>query len=131
MLYRLLADCVLLLHFAFVAFVVGGGLLVLCWPRWATLHVPAALWGVVVEYSGAICPLTPLEVAWRERGGGAGYAGGFLDHYLTAVLYPAGLTRRAQLALGTIVLATNAVVYATLVVRWRRRAQVRLKSIQP
>ncbi len=120
MLYRILADLVLLLHLGFVAFVVLGGLLVWRWPRWAWLHVPAAVWGVVVEYSGSICPLTPLEVAWRERGGEAGYPGGFLDHYVTAVLYPAGLTREVQIALGTLALVLNAAIYSALVLRRRK-----------
>jgi hypothetical protein len=93
MFYRSLADLVLLLHFGFVAFVALGGLLVWRWPRWAWLHVPAALWGVFVAYTGSTCPLTPLESAWRHRGGEVGYPGGFLEHYVTAILYPIGLTR--------------------------------------
>ncbi|MGH7899415.1 MAG: DUF2784 domain-containing protein [Candidatus Binatia bacterium] len=119
--YRLAADLVLVGHFAFVAFVVLGGLLVLRWPRMAWAHVPAALWGVLIEYSGSLCPLTPLEIAWRERGGEAGYPGGFVEHYVTAVLYPQGLTREHQIVLGTLVLAINAALYSVLILRGRRR----------
>jgi PPOX class probable F420-dependent enzyme len=115
MIARLLADAVLVVHLAFVAFVVGGGLLVLRSPRWAAVHLPAAAWAVLVEYSGWTCPLTPLENALREQSGDAGYAGGFIDHYLTALLYPAGLTRSAQIALGTIALVVNAGIYLRLV----------------
>jgi Protein of Unknown function (DUF2784) len=119
MFYRSLADLVLLLHFGFVAFVVLGGLLVLRWPRWAWLHVPAALWGVFVEYTGSTCPLTPLEIAWRQRGGEVGYPGSFLEHYVTAILYPTGLTRGLQIGLGTLALAINTAIYSALIVRHR------------
>jgi uncharacterized protein DUF2784 len=122
MLDRFLADLVLLIHFGFVAFVVLGGVLVLRWPKFAWVHLPAVLWGAFVEYTGSICPLTPLEIALRHRGGEAGYPGGFLEHHLTGVLYPAGLTRQVQIGLGTLALAINAAVYGSAVVRHRRRA---------
>jgi hypothetical protein len=121
---RIVADLVLLLHFGFVAFVVFGGLLVLRRPIWAGLHVPAVLWGTFVECTGAICPLTPLEIAWRQRGGEAGYPGGFLEHYVTAVLYPAGLTRELQIGLGILVVVINAAIYSAVVVHHRRRTRL-------
>ena len=98
-------------------FVALGGLLVIRWPRVAFAHVPAVVWGVIVEYSGWTCPLTPLETTLRRLGGEAGYGGGFIDHYAIALLYPAALTRGTQLVLGTLVLAVNAVVYLTLLRR--------------
>jgi hypothetical protein len=116
--YRILADAVLLLHFAFVAFVVLGGLFVLRWPRLAWLHLPAALWGAAIEFAGAVCPLTPLENRLRALGGGAGYSGGFIQHYLVSLIYPAGLTRPIQIALGILVVAINLAIYLCL---WRRR----------
>ncbi|HZE08240.1 MAG TPA: DUF2784 domain-containing protein [Gemmatimonadaceae bacterium] len=122
MIYRLLASLVLAAHLGFVLFVVLGGLLVLKWPRVAWAHLPAAAWGVLIEYSGWICPLTPLENWLRAQGGESGYAGGFVEHYLLRTLYPEGLTRRDQLVLGTIVLAINVAAYAALVAR-KRRAQ--------
>ena len=122
MLYSYLADLVLVVHFSFVAFVALGGFLVLRWPNAAWLHVPAAVWGVAIEYSGAVCPLTPLEIEWRRRGGEAGYPGGFLDHYVTAVIYPEGLTRAAQMALGTLVLVANLAIYAYVIARRRHAA---------
>lgn len=106
-----LADVVLLLHFTFVLFVVLGGLLVLKYPRLAWVHLPVALWGIIVEWIGFVCPLTPLENALRRLAGGGGYRGGFIEHYITAVLYPDGLTRPIQIALGGAVLAINAVIY--------------------
>ena len=118
MLYRWLADVVLIVHSAFVVFVILGGLLALRWPRVAWIHIPVALYGASVEFLGFICPLTPLEVWLRQRGGEAGYTGGFVEHYVTAVLYPTGLTRQLQFELGILVLAINAVVYAFW---WRRR----------
>lgn len=118
MLDRRLADLVLVVHLAFVAFVILGGLTALRWPRLAWIHIPVALYGAAVEFLGFICPLTPLEVWLRQRGGEAGYSGGFVEHYVTAALYPAGLTRQLQFELGTIVLVINAVIYAFW---WRRR----------
>ena len=118
--YRLLADLVLALHAAFVAFVVLGGLLVLWKRRLAWVHLPAAAWGVAVEWFGWICPLTPLENRWRRAAGGAGYEGGFVEHYVVPVLYPAEMTRDVQLALAALVLIVNAVIYTCVVVRLRR-----------
>jgi hypothetical protein len=120
--YGFLADVVLLLHGAFVVFVVAGGLLVLRWLRVAWVHVPTALWGAVIEFAGFICPLTPLENAWRRAAGGEPYQGGFIEHYVTAALYPSGLTRPIQIALGLLVLGINAGVYWKL---WQRRARAR------
>ena len=120
MLYRALADLVLLVHLAFVLFVVVGGLLVLRRPKVAWLHLPAAAWGVLIEFAGWICPLTPWEVSLRIRGGDAGYAGGFIAHYVTALLYPAGLTRGVQVVLGAFALLLNAAIYSYIVARRRR-----------
>jgi hypothetical protein len=116
--YRLLADAVLLAHATFVAFVMLGGLLVLRWPRLAWIHLPVVVWGAAIEFTGGICPLTPLENHWRRLAGEQGYTGGFVEHYIVALLYPEGLTRDLQLALGLIVLAVNAAVYADA---WRKR----------
>jgi hypothetical protein len=123
--YALLADLLLLAHGAFVLFVIAGGLLVLRWPRVAWAHLPAAVWGAGIEFTGRICPLTPIENAWRHAAGEAAYQGGFIEHYVTAVLYPGGLTRAAQVVLGVIVLAVNGWVYWTV---WRRRTSSRSSS---
>ena len=120
MLYGLLADLVLIAHLAFVAFVVLGGFLVLRWPRLAWIHVPVALWGAAIVVTGFTCPLTPLEIRLLRLGGRAGYQGGFIEHYVTAVLYPDGLTRQAQLVLGAAVLALNLVVYWRVLALSRR-----------
>ena len=119
--YRLLADLVLILHAAFVAFVMLGALLVLRRPRVAWVHVPVALWGAGIEFLGGICPLTPLENHWRQLAGELGYPGGFVEHYVVAVLYPDGLTRRVQVVLGVLVLAVNVAIYAWLL--WRLRSR--------
>ena len=120
MLYRVLADCVVAVHAAFVLFVVLGGFLAWRWRRVAWAHVPCALWGAAIEYGGWICPLTPLESALRARAGLQGYAGGFIEHYVIPALYPAGLTRPTQVALGTLALAVNLIAYGVLV---RRRVR--------
>ncbi|MDM0022054.1 DUF2784 domain-containing protein [Variovorax saccharolyticus] len=122
---RLLADAVLLLHGLFILFAVFGGLLVWRWPRLAWLHLPAAAWAGWVVSAGWICPLTPLENALRRSAGEAGYSGGFVEHYLLALIYPEGLTRPLQIALGLGVLLFNAALYARLLVLRRRRKATR------
>lgn len=114
---QLLADLVVLLHLAFVLFVVFGGLLALRWRRIAWLHVPAFAWGAAIEFGGWICPLTPLENRLREAGGAGGYAGGFVERYVVPVLYPEALTREIQIGLGIAVLLINLAIYGFLLRR--------------
>ena len=109
-----IADLVVVIHFAFVLFVVLGGLLVLRWPRLAYLHLPAAAWGVLIEFAGWICPLTPLEQSLRLKAGEQGYSGSFIEHYVLPLLYPSALTRTIQVVLGAIVIAVNLGIYGYL-----------------
>lgn len=110
-LYGALADAVVAVHFLFVLFVLFGGLLVLRW-RWVRwLHLPAAAWGALIEFAGWTCPLTPLEKWLRRQGSGAGYEGGFIEHYILPVLYPRALTRNTQLVLGLVVVLLNVFIY--------------------
>jgi hypothetical protein len=111
---QVLADLVVAIHLAFVLFVVLGGLLVLRWPQLAYAHVPAAVWGAWIEFTGRICPLTPLENSLRARAGQAGYSGGFIEHYLLPLLYPSALTRTIQLVLGALVVVLNLGIYSYL-----------------
>lgn len=115
------ADLVVLAHLAFIVFVVLGGLLVIRWPRVAWLHLPAAAWGAVVELTGRVCPLTPLENRLRAAAGSAGYEGGFIEHYLIPLVYPPGLTRTHQIALGALVIIVNLGLYALAIRRTRQR----------
>jgi len=110
--YALLADCLVLAHLAFVVFVVAGGLLTLWrpWLRW--LHLPAAIWGAFIEFTGWICPLTPWEQALRVKAGQVGYTGEFIEHYILPILYPQGLTPGVQIALGFLVIGVNGAIYA-------------------
>ena len=123
----MLADLVVLVHFAFVIFVVFGGLLALRWPKVAYVHVPVAVYGTLIELVGWICPLTPLENSLRESAGQAGYQGGFVEHYILPVLYPGALTREIQLLLGLVLILFNLAVYAR-VLRRKRHAR---KPLQP
>lgn len=111
MLNRVLADFIMLLHFAYIVFVIGGAFLVLHRRWWMWLHIPAVAWGIWIEFFAKTCPLTPLENALRARAGQAGYAGGFIDHYITRLVYPEGLTSGAQVALGALVLVINVLLY--------------------
>ena len=115
MAYKLLADLVVLVHFLFVLFSLLGALLVIRWRKMIWLHLPAALWAAGVEFSGKICPLTPLENWLRVRGGGAGYAGDFIGQYLLWLLYPSGLTRGVQIILGAIVVGINIGIYGYVI----------------
>jgi hypothetical protein len=117
MIYRVLADATVVLHLLFVAFVVFGGLLVLRRASIAWVHVPAAVWGAWIEFAGWICPLTPLENWFREKGGRPTYAAGFVEHYIVPILYPSALSRDVQLVLGGLVLVINATIYIAV---WRR-----------
>ena len=116
---HVLATLVVAAHIAFVAFVVIGGLLVLRWRKLLYLHLAAVGWAVYVEWSGAICPLTPLENSLRAAAGLEAYAGDFVAKYVFPVLYPDGLTRDAQLTIGAAVLAVNGCIYAMLLRRRR------------
>lgn len=111
-----LADVVFFIHLTFVLFVLFGGLLALKWRSTIWFHLPAAAWGVFIEFSGWICPLTPLENWLRRQGGETGYPGDFLSQYLLAILYPEALTPQIQIILGMVVLAVNLTIYSWL---WR------------
>ena len=121
MLYSALAELVLVLHAAFIVFVLIGGLLALRWRLLPLLHLPCVLWGIMIELYGWICPLTPLENQLREAGGERGYSGGFIDHYLLPIVYPPGLTPGLQALFAAIMAGVNIAVY-TLLWRKRRRA---------
>jgi len=124
---RLAADAVVALHLAFVAFACLGGLFAWRRLRYAWVHLPALAWAAWIELTGTICPLTPLENALRRRAGDAGYAGGFVEHYLLPVLYPAGLTPQIQSWIGLGLLGLNVAIYWVALARWRarRRRQAR------
>jgi hypothetical protein len=116
-LYWILVGAVIVAHFLFIAFVAAGGLLVWRWPRLACVHIPAAVWGVVVELTGWICPLTPLENYLRRLGGNGSYSVGFIEQYLIPVIYPANLTANTQYVLGGLVIAINLVIYTIIIIK--------------
>ncbi len=119
MCYRLAAEVVLLLHLAFIVFVVFGAAMQLRF-RWSpVIHLPAAIWGIIVELTGRSCPVTLLENYLRNKGGQLGYPESFIEHYLLAIIYPDGLTREVQFALATLVAIINVAIYGWIF--WRRR----------
>jgi len=120
MFYRYSADAVLFLHFAFIVFVVIGGLLAI-WRRGVLfIHLPAALWGVFVELTGRVCPLTSLENTFRIKAGNAGYSESFVEHYLLGIIYPEGLTREVQYFFGALVVVVNVAIYLWVFYRFRQ-----------
>lgn len=119
-----MADVIVFLHFAFVVFVVFGGLIALSWPRIIWIHLPAVVWGVLVEFTGWICPLTPLENRFREAAGATAYEGDFIARYILPMLYPNGLTRNDQLVLGAAALGINVAIYSVVFARRRRRHMI-------
>jgi hypothetical protein len=129
MVFAVLAFVTVLCHLAFILFVVFGGVLVARRPRLAPIHLACAAWGAYVALANRICPLTPLENWFRERGGGAGYGGDFLEHYLLAIVYPTGLTAGTQRALGVAVIVLNVAVYSWIL--RTRRARARSATVTP
>lgn len=120
MIWRALADLVLLIHLAFIVFVIVGGFFSSRW-RWLPwIHLPAVAWAIILEFSGWICPLTPLENSLRQASGEAGYPGGFLEHYLVPVVYPEALTPEIQIYIGLGVLLINGMAYSIL---WKGRTR--------
>lgn len=115
-----LADAVLVIHGLFIVWAALGALAVWRWPKLAFAHLPALAWAVWIEASGGICPLTPLENSLRRAAGQAGYSGGFIDHYLGSIIYPAGLTRQAQWLIAGGLLLVNLVIYGLIIARARR-----------
>lgn len=123
MLYSCLADIVVIVHFGFILFVILGGIAVYFWKKLIWLHLAALGWGICIEFSGWICPLTPLENTLRSLSLQAGYEGGFIEHYLIPIIYPEGLTRDIQIMLGTLVLVLNLTVYFVLFIRRKKNAE--------
>jgi hypothetical protein len=123
MLYQLLADFVVIIHFLFIIFVAVGSLLVLRWRGFAWIHIPAAIWGALIEFMGWICPLTPLENFLRKKGQLAAYTTGFIEHYILPIIYPEGLTRKCQILLGTVIITINIIIYGCIFYRfqWNRK----------
>lgn len=129
--WRALADLLVVFHLAFVGFVIFGGFLAWKWPRVVLAHVPALAWGVWIEVSGWICPLTSLEDHLRHLAGEAGYRDGFLHHYVLPILYPPGLTRPNQWVLAGLLLAVNVAAYGRTIWRWRQRRSRLESSTRP
>lgn len=121
MISRLGAEAIVLLHFAFVLFVVLGGLLVLRYRRLAILHLPAVAWGIYIELTGGLCPLTGVENRLRRSAGEAGYDSGFIEHYIYPLLYPVGLTPDVQVWLAILLALVNALVYGWIAADYLRR----------
>jgi hypothetical protein len=122
LLYRVLANLVVVGHLGFILFAVLGGFLVFKWKWSAWLHVPAFLWAALIAFAGWVCPLTPLENWLRERGGTAGYFSSFTEHYILPVIYPIILTRGIQIGLGILVLVINLAIYGWILRRTRVRS---------
>ncbi len=120
MLYRIAADLLVVVHLAFILFVVFGGLMVFKWHWMAWIHLPTAVWGVLIEIIGWVCPLTPWENSLRRMAGEEGYSEGFIEHYIAPIIYPAGLTRDIQTQLGVSVLVINLMIYGVLLYRLYR-----------
>lgn len=115
MLYSILADVVVIIHFLFILFVLFGGLMVLRWRKAVYFHIPAFIWGALIEIAGWICPLTPLENKLRSLAGQSGYSGDFIGHYLEKIIYPDFLTREIQIIFGSAVIIVNLIIYGYII----------------
>lgn len=124
MIYIIFADIIVIIHLIFILFVVTGGLLVIKWRKLIWAHVPAALWGALIEFTGWICPLTYLENDLRVKGGSFGYSSGFIEHYLIPIIYPAGLTHSIQIVLGIFVVLLNVTVYGWIIMHRKQKSRL-------
>ena len=121
MFYSLLADLVILIHFLFIIFVVLGGLMVIRWSWIKYLHIPAAIYGALIEIERWVCPLTPLEVRFKMKAGESIYQGGFIEHYILPLIYPPGMSRTVQIVLGGAVIVINLAVYVYIFFQNKKR----------
>ena len=121
MIYSFLADLLVVFHLVFILYVIAGALLIFKWPKTLWLHLPSCFWGMTVEFTGWICPLTPWEFQLRRLAGEEGYTGSFIEHYLIPIIYPSGLTREVQMVLGGTVLIVNLSLYTLILIKRRNR----------
>ena len=121
MIYSFLADLLMLFHLVFILYVMAGALLIFKWPKTLWLHLPACFWGMTVEFTGWICPLTPWEIRLRRLAGDEDYNGSFIEQYLIPIIYPSGLNREMQMLLGVTVLIVNLSLYTLILLKSRKR----------
>jgi hypothetical protein len=122
MICQILADSVVVFHLVFILFVVLGGILVVFQPRIIWIHIPCVVWGIIIELTGGVCPLTPLENYLRTKAGQPVYTNDFVIHYIEPIVYPANLTRELQIIFSLVVILVNAAAYGCFfVVRRRKR----------
>ena len=121
MMYRLLANLVVMLHLAFILFATFGALLVWWRKRWVWIHLPCVVWAVLIEWVGWTCPLTPLENWLWHKAGLTGYHDSFAAHYLLPLIYPTWLTPSIQFVMGALVLAINVAIYIELILCGRNK----------
>ena len=121
MIYSFLADLLVVFHLVFILYVIAGALLIFKWKKTLWLHLPSCFWGMTVEFTGWICPLTPWEIQLRRLAGEEGYTGSFIEHYLIPIIYPSGLTREVQMVLGGTVLIVNLSLYTLILINRRKR----------
>ena len=121
MIYSFLADLLVVFHMVFILYVMAGALLIFKWPKTLWLHLPSCFWGMTVEFTGWICPLTPWEIQLRILAGEEGYTGSFIKQYLIPIIYPSGLTREVQMVLGGTILIVNLSLYTLILMKRRKR----------
>ena len=121
MIYSFLADLLVGFHLVFILYVIAGALLIIKWPKTLWLHLPSCFWGINVEFTGWICPLTPWEIQLRRLAGEEGYTGSFIEQYLIPIIYPSGLNREIQMLMGSTVLIVNFSLYTLILIKRRKR----------
>ena len=121
MIYSFLADLLVVFHLVFILYVIAGALLITKWAKTLWLHLPSCFWGMTVEFTGWLCPLTPWEIRLRRLAGEEGYTGSFIEQYLNPIIYPSGLTREVQMVLGGTVLIVNLSLYTLILIKRRKR----------
>jgi hypothetical protein len=120
MLYGLIADAIVVLHLAFIAFALLGVIAVNYWPRLIWVHIPVVVWSALINLTQTVCPLTPLEISMRRKAGEQGYGESFIEHYLVSLVYPPLDVPQLWLWTGLFVVGLNGAGYAWLVQRRHR-----------
>jgi len=126
--YEFAADLTLIVHFAFIIFVVFGALLFFVSTKIIYVHVPALIWGIYIEITHSICPLTYLENWFLQKANLTTYSEGFIQNYLVPVVYPMNLTDDLQTYLAIVLIVVNMLMYGLIISKSKKNNQPSQKS---
>ena len=118
--YEFFANLTLIVHLIFILFVIFGGLFFFIFSKIIYIHLPALLWGIYIELTNSVCPLTYLENWFLNKAELATYSNGFINNYLYPIIYPEGLTNNIQIYLGITLIVINILIYGFIFKNFKR-----------